>query len=94
MSCSTRPADLVADGPDDVDALAGRVVQGPVFVALARVVGRLAATHGDDDVGGFTASVVRILGHSAAMSMPSSAMAWMATGVDLVDWLAASGSVS
>src|SRR5581483_196128 len=44
--------DLVADGADGVDALAGRVVEGPVLVARARHVGAGVATaHGDDDVG-------------------------------------------
>ena len=45
-------ADLVADWPDDVDSLADRVIEGPVFVALTWVVGAgVAATHGDHDFG-------------------------------------------
>ena len=45
--------DLVADGVDGVDALAGWVVELPVEVALARIErAGVAAAHGDDDVGG------------------------------------------
>src|SRR5680860_606222 len=44
--------DVVADDADGVDALAGRVVELPVLVALAREVGAsVAASHGDHDVG-------------------------------------------
>src|SRR5512145_462800 len=45
--------DLVADGSDGGDVQAGRVVELPVVVALARVEGAsVAAAHGDDDVSG------------------------------------------
>lgn len=45
--------DLVADGADIVDGLAGGVVQGPVEVPRAgEDRAGVAAAHGDDDVGG------------------------------------------
>src|SRR6476620_1641467 len=44
--------DLVADGADGGDALAGRVLEFPVLVALAREDrAGVAAAHRDDDVG-------------------------------------------
>ena len=47
-------ADRVADGPDMVEILACGVVQDPVLVAFAGIVGAgVAAPHGDYDVGGF-----------------------------------------
>ena len=69
-------ANLVADRPDNVYALTGRVIESPVFVALAGVVrARIAATHGDHDVGSLHRFRRKDLGFSAVMSMPSSAMA-------------------
>jgi len=45
--------DVVADGADGVEVLAGGVVELPVFVAFAGEVGAgVAAAHGDHDVGG------------------------------------------
>ena len=45
--------DVVADGSDGGDVLAGGVVERPVFVALAgEDRAGVAAAHGDDDVGG------------------------------------------
>jgi hypothetical protein len=45
-------ADLVADWPDDVDSLAARVVESPIFVALTRVArAGVAATHRDHNIG-------------------------------------------
>src|SRR5690625_714372 len=47
-------ADVVADLADGLDALAGGVGQLPVLVAdTGEVRADVAATHGDDDVGGF-----------------------------------------
>src|SRR6478752_6025371 len=44
--------DLIADGADGVDALAGGVFEFPVLVALSREDrAGVAAAHGDDDVG-------------------------------------------
>src|SRR5882724_9726115 len=46
------PLDLVADGPDLLDAPARGVVELPVLIALARIDrAGVAATHGDHDVG-------------------------------------------
>src|SRR5262245_11800731 len=46
-------ADLVTDGTDRFEAEPLRVVEDPVLVPLARVHrARVAAAHGDDDVGG------------------------------------------
>jgi hypothetical protein len=46
--------DFVADGSDVVDVLACGVVEVPVFVAFAGIVGAaVAAAHGDDHIGGF-----------------------------------------
>ena len=77
-------ADLVADGPDMVEILACGVVEDPVLVAFAGIVGAgvahpMVITTSE----ALTASVVRILGRSAAMSIPSSAMASTAMGLIL-----------
>src|SRR5699024_1781677 len=45
---------VVANGPDGLNALAGRVLELPVFVAFAREDRTgIAAAHGDDDIRGF-----------------------------------------
>ncbi len=45
--------DLVADGPDRVEVLAGRVLQNPLLVAAAgEDRARVTAAHGDHGVGG------------------------------------------
>ncbi len=73
--------DGVTDGAHRVHALPGRVVQLPVEVALAGKhlagVPQPIVTHTSDSL---TASVVRILGTSADMSMPTSRIASTAAG--------------
>ena len=74
--------DLVADRPDRLDVLAGRVVELPVLIALAGVErAGVAAAHGDDDVGVLDGLIGEHLGCSEAMSMPTSAIASTATGL-------------
>src|SRR5690606_24280585 len=51
QQCFDPATDVVADGTHRVEALPGRVVELPVFVALTREVGAdVAATHRDDDI--------------------------------------------
>ena len=69
---SDAAADLVTDRADRVHALAGRVLQHPVLVALAGIPGQVSPqpivmTTSES----CTASEVRIFGFSAEMSMPS-----------------------
>ena len=87
-------ADLVADGADGVDALAGGVVERPVLVALAgEDRAGVAAAHRDDDVGGPDDLVgPRLRVSSAAMSMPTSAIASTAAGLTSVGRLGAAGA--
>jgi hypothetical protein len=74
-------SDLVTDRPDNLDALTGRVIHHPVLIAFARIERtRVAAPHGDDEVGGFDGLGGQDFGCSAVMSTPSSVMACTATG--------------
>jgi hypothetical protein len=84
-------ADLVADWPDTVEILACGVVEDPVLVAFAGIVGAgVAARHGDHDVGSFDGLRGQGLGSFVAMSIPSSAMASTAMGLILsAGWEAA-----
>jgi hypothetical protein len=78
------PADLVTDGLDDIYALTGRVVERPVLVAFPRIVRTtVTASHRDDHVTGLDCVDGEDCGFSAAMSMPSSAIACTATGLIL-----------
>ena len=75
-------ADLVTDGPDRVDALAGGVVEDPVLVPFARVEGAgVAAAHGDHHIRFADRCVGEDLGCSAAMSIPTSSIACTAAGL-------------
>ena len=76
-----RGLDLVADRPDRLHALAGRVLELPVQVALPGKIGQaspqpMVITTSEAS----TASVVSTLGCSAEMSMPTSAIASTAAG--------------
>jgi hypothetical protein len=73
--------DVVAKGSDGGDVEAGGVVEDPLFIAFAgEDWACVAAAHGDDDVGGTHDLVGPGFGYSPEMSMPRSAMAWIAAG--------------
>lgn len=55
--------DLIADRADGIDALTGGILEIPIEVSLAGVVGAsVAAAHGDDDIGCPHSSVIEALG--------------------------------
>src|SRR5690349_11743761 len=56
-------ADLIANGPNSLDALACGIVEDPVLVALARIpAAGVAAAHGDHDVRGLHRLIRQHLG--------------------------------
>jgi len=74
--------DLVANGADVVNAVAGRVGELPVEVALTGVDGAgVAAAHGDQDVGRSGELVGEGFGKLLERSTPTSAMACTTAGL-------------
>src|SRR5918995_6518841 len=74
--------DVVADAPDHLDRLAGRVLEFPVLIALAWIDrAGIPAAHGDDGVGGADELVAQGLGNSLDRSMPHSFIAAMTDGL-------------